>query len=286
MSRPLPIALVQYAAPRDRVIETFSERLRALRRVYSETRLFLYPEHHLSPVENFASEAEAAAACAEPIDGPRDAALASLAAELDIWLVPGSFFELGEDGRVYNTTAVYSPRGERVAAYRKIFPWRPHETLAAGSEFKVFDMPGVGRIGLSICYDAWFPESARHLAWMGAELILNVVKTPTGDRAQETVLARANAIANQVFVASVNAAAPDGIGRSLLVDPQGTVRQGTEDTGELVLGDVIDLDEVANVRRYGTAGVTRPWRQFDNVDTALDLPLYGGTLDPARWRRD
>lgn len=285
MSRPLPIALVQHPAPLESVMTTFADRLRALRRVHADTRLFVYPEHHLSPIESFDSEAEAAQACAERLDGPRDAALSSLARELDIWLAPGSFYELGGDGRIYNTAAVYAPDGTRVAAYRKVFPWRPHETLAAGSAFKVFDMPGVGRIGLSICYDAWFPESARHLAWMGAELILNVVKTPTADRAQETVLARANAIANQVFVASVNAAAPDGCGRSLLVDPQGTVRQSTEDDGAVVLSDVIDLDEVANVRRYGTAGVTRPWAQFDDVDTPLDLPLYGGTLDPARWRK-
>ena len=73
---------------------------------------------------------------------------------------------------------------------------------------------------MTVCYDAWFPEVSRQLAWMGAELLLNVALTPTGDRAQEVVLAQANAIVNQVFVASVNAAAPRGQGRSLLVDPQ------------------------------------------------------------------
>jgi predicted amidohydrolase len=173
--------------------------------------------------------------------------------------------------------------GRQVAAYRKVFPWRPYEKIAAGSEFVVFDMPGHGRVGLSICYDAWFPEAARHLAWMGAELILNVVKTPTADRVQEVVIARANAIMNQVFVASVNAASPDGLGRSLLVDPQGTVRLEADGSGPMVLSDVIDLDEVVNVRKYGTASVTRPWQQFAAGDESLELPLYSGRITPSVW---
>ena len=54
-------------------------------------------------------------------------------------------------------------------------------------------------------------------------MILNLVQTTTPDRAQELVLARANAIVNQVFVVSVNCAGPDGMGRSIVVDPEGAV---------------------------------------------------------------
>ncbi len=72
------------------------------------------------------------------------------------------------------------------------------------------DLAGIGRVGLNICYDAWFPEVSRQLAWMGAEVILNVVKTTAPDRRQELVLAKANAIVNQVFVVSVNCAGPAG----------------------------------------------------------------------------
>jgi predicted amidohydrolase len=53
--------------------------------------------------------------------------------------------------------------------------------------------------------------------------VLNVVRTDTVDRNQEIVLARANATVNQVFVASVNAADPSGLGHSVLVGPEGTV---------------------------------------------------------------
>ncbi|MBX6384205.1 MAG: carbon-nitrogen hydrolase family protein, partial [Microbispora sp.] len=149
--------------------------------------------------------------------------------------------------------------------------------------FVVADLPGVGRIGLSVCYDAWFPEVARHLAWLGAEVIVNPVMTTTADRAQELVLARANAIANQVFVVSVNTAAPVGTGRSLVADPEGRVRVEAGEAAT-VLTDVIDLDDVTRVRRHGTAGLNRVWSQFTDADPPLELPLYQGRIDPGRWK--
>lgn len=87
------------------------------------------------------------------------------AGDLGLWLVPGSVYERGADGRVYNTMPVYSPDGSRVASYRKVFPWRPYETCAPGSEFVVVDLGDHGRVGLSICYDAWFPRS--RVTWRG-----------------------------------------------------------------------------------------------------------------------
>lgn len=109
------------------------------------------------------------------------------------------------------------------------------------------------------------------------------MQTPTSDREQETVLARANALTNQVFLASVNAATPTGVGRSLLVDPEGRVRTRAPAAEECVLTDVIDLGETARVRHYGTAGLNRPWRQFRPGDAPLDLPLYSGRIDPSIW---
>jgi predicted amidohydrolase len=284
MSRPLPLALVQAEAKPSDNLWAFASDLEELTRVQRNTQLFVYPEAHLCGPNEGQGDAEMIEAAAEPLDGPRGRALAELAGDLKLWLAPGSIYERAADGRIYNTAVVYSPEGRLVASYRKVFPWRPYENVAQGSEFVVFDMADFGRIGLSICYDAWFPECSRHLAWMGAELILNVVKTPTADRAQEVVLARANAIVNQVFVASVNAATPDGLGRSILVDPQGRVRAEADGAESIVLSDVIDLDDVTHARTYGTASVTRPWQQFDGTNEAIELPLYSGRIDPSVWK--
>ena len=154
-----------------------------------------------------------------------------------------------------------APDGKLAASYRKIFPWRPFECFTPGDRFVVCDVPAVGRIGLAVCYDIWYPEVSRQLAWMGAEVIIFPAQTSTCDRAQELILARANAITNQVFVVSVNAAAPVGTGQSIVVDPEGLVR--TQASGEVptTLTDVIDLDEVDRVRTYGTCGLNRLWSQ-------------------------
>lgn len=285
MSRLLPVALVQAAPhPATAPIDLFTEAVEEHLAAAPQTRLVAYPELHLCGTRGRPAEKTAQLeAAAEPLDGPRGTRLAELAGDLGIWLLPGSVCERGADGALYNTATAYSPDGELVASYRKVFPWRPYEPYRPGDRFVVFDVPEVGRLGFSICYDAWFPEVARHLAWMGAEVIVNPVKTTTSDRAQELVLARANAIVNQVYVLSVNAATPDGAGRSLIVDPEGLVRVQADGTAEAVLTDVLDLDAVTRVRAYGTAGLNRMWSQFTDDDVPLDLPLYEGRIHPRRW---
>jgi predicted amidohydrolase len=286
MTSPLPLALVQTRAHSAGDTASFLTDVEELARQRPAVRLFVYPELHLcGPVMDADADQRTPSPeeLAEPLDGRRDKDLCGLAADLDIWLVPGSVYERGDDGRIYNTMPVYSPEGRRVASYRKIAPWRPYERCTPGSEFVVLDMGDHGRVGLTICYDAWFPEIARQLAWMGADLILNVVQTPTVDREQEVVLARANAIVNQVFVASVNSAGPTAIGRSLLVDPEGRVRTSSIAAEEVVLTDVLDLGEAARVREYGTAGLNRLWDQFQPGDSPLELPLYAGRIDPMSW---
>ncbi|MGC0387603.1 carbon-nitrogen hydrolase family protein [Streptomyces sp. SAI-129] len=288
MTSPLSICLVQSAAHQhlaDNGLHAFAADVRRVTRAHPGARLLAYPELHLCGHRPDEEPATVMTAAAEPLDGPRGARLADLARETGVWLVPGSVYERGADGLIYNTAPVYSPEGERVAAYRKIFPWRPYEATASGTEFVVFDMDGYGRVGLSICYDAWFPEVTRHLAWQGADLVLNLVRTPTVDRTQELVLARANAIVNQVAVASVNAAQPDGIGRSLVVDPEGRVRAEAESAADQIVTDVLDLGEARRVRTLGTAGLTRVWDPFTAGQAPLELPLYQGRIDAERWRR-
>lgn len=280
MSRELSLALVQDAAVSS--VAELSSRMRALVRQYPHTTLYVFPEHHLlggcDPWDP-----DDVARHAEPLDGPVCGELSALATELNVWLIPGSILERDPTGDLYNTMVVFSPTGELAASYRKIFPWRPVETVRPGSEFVTLPLNGTS-VGLTVCYDAWYPEVTRQLAWMGAELIVNTVLTPTADRAQEVVLAQANAITNQVYVASVNAAAPRGQGRSLLVDPQGRVLAAAVGAEPTVLPATIDLDEVRRTRTFGTAGVTRPWSQFTDADHPIELPVYGGRINPRTWR--
>lgn len=247
--------------------------------------MIVYPEYHTCGVDGATPDERTRQynEIAEPLGGPRVKRLGEVAKETGRWLLPGTVIERGPGGELWNTAVVFSPEGELVAAYHKMFPWRPFESWTPGREFVLFNIPDVGRFGLSICYDAWFPEVFRSLSWMGAEVILNPSLTTTCDRSQERVLLRANAIVNQVFVISVNSAWPTGTGRSAVVDPEGHVRTESDGETPVLLTDCIDLDDVARVRRYGTNALDRPWSHFHGGEPPIELPIYQGRIDPATW---
>lgn len=285
MSRILPVIAAQ-AAPLliGDPLAAFEREVRDTLSYLPGAKLVVFPELHLfgdgAPDQQ---RAEALQDSAEPLTGPRVKGLQEIAADLGIWLVPGSICERGEGGQLFNTQVVLSPEGEIAGHYRKIFPWRPFEPYDPGHEFVTVDLDGFGRAGLNICYDAWFPEVTRQLAWMGAEVIINVVKTTTPDREQELVLARANAITNQVFMVSVNCAGPTGRGRSVIVDPEGRVITEAASADPAVLTAQLDLSAVEHVRNNGTAGLNRMWSQFRPGEPAIELPVYQGRIDPATW---
>lgn len=208
---------------------------------------------------------------AEPIPGPLTDELCAVARTTGQWLIPGSMFEQ-EGDKMYNTAIAISPEGRIVAKYRKMFPWLPYESgTSPGNEFCVFDIPNVGRFGLCICYDMWFPEVSRQLAWMGAEVILQPTLTPTSDRELELAMARANALFNQCYFFSVNGIGEWGGGRSTLIDPDGRVLQQAS-TNQTFLTEIIDLDHVTRTREYGTLGLAQTIKQLR--DSGMRFPVY------------
>lgn len=212
---------------------------------------------------------------AETIPGPLTDTLCEIARRHRKWLIPGSMYETDGD-HLYNTSLVISPQGEIVAKYRKMFPWLPFESgTRAGDEFCVFDVPEVGRFGLCICYDSWFPETVRSLAWMGAEVIIHPTMTPTSDREMELVLNQANAIFNQCYFVDVNGVGPWGGGRSLIVDPDGRVLQKAGER-ETILTEILDLDNVKKSREYGSLGLCQLWKQLR--DYPREFPIYRNSI--------
>ncbi|MDT0195726.1 carbon-nitrogen hydrolase family protein [Arthrobacter sp. AB6] len=285
MQRILPLVAAQ-ARPRliGEPVSAFADEVKAALEAQLHSKLVVFPELHLFGDENpDLQRTEILQESAEPLDGPRVKELKQLAKDLNIWLVPGSVCERGPEEQLFNTQLVLSPEGELAGYYRKIFPWRPFEPYDPGDKFTTVDLPGIGRVGLNICYDAWYPEVSRQLAWMGAEVILNVVKTTTPDRKQELVLAKANAIVNQVFMVSVNCAGPTGQGKSIIVDPEGnTLAEALEDQPQLLTAE-LDLAAVERVRTHGTENLNRPWSQFREGEPAVELPVYQGRINPATW---
>jgi len=259
-------------------LEQFEERVRSLRELFDGLELVVAPELHLMAIPPLLEKEAPLETLAVDVPGELTERLGALARETGLWLIPGSVYERAGDG-VANTAVVLSPGGELIASYRKCFPWQPYETTQPGTRTVCFDIDGVGRFGLAICHDGAFPEVFRSLAWQGAEAIFQVTLTGTSDRDAEVVIARANAIVNQVAVVNVNAAAPVGNGRSLVIDAEGAVRYEAG-TAEEVVTAVLDLDAVARVRDRGSFGLNRLWEEMDRVGPGLDLPMYGGRYRP------
>lgn len=285
MTRRIRIAAVQAAPVQlDDSLDTWAKDVAG---IVAEHRpdLIVYPELHLFGADDADLEAQNAKLreSAITLDDASDR-FGAVARKHGIWLLPGTICERSDRADPYNTAVLFDPEGRIHASYRKVFPWRPSEPYLPGDRFVVTELPGFGQMGLSICYDAWFPEVTRHLSWQGAEVVLNVVKTTTPDRPQEVVLARANSIVNQTFTVSVNVAGPIGVGQSVIVGPEGEVLAEAIDADPTVLCVDLDLDAVARVRRDGTAGSVTPWQHFRPGDEPISLPMYAGRIDPQTWR--
>ena len=223
-----------------------------------------------------------ATAHAQQLPGPAEDAFVAMARENGLWLVNGSLFERDGDA-IYNTTTVIAPDGHVVARHRKVYPFYPYEQgVAGGAEATVFDVPGVGRFGLAICYDIWFPELIRTLAWRGAEVILNPVMTNTIDREVELAIVRAAAATNQACVVSVNVAGDLGNGRSLVAGPGGEVIHQAG-TGREIIAVDLDLAHVRRCRERGWHGLGQPLKSLRDGPQTFEAYARGPAASPA-WQ--
>ncbi len=209
---------------------------------------------------------------AQPLPGPSEDAFRDAARRHGVWVVPGSLYETAGE-LVYNTTPVISPQGEVVGRHRKLFPFQPYEPgVSAGTAPLVFDIPEVGRFGVSICYDMWFPETSRWLSFEGVEVILHPTLTDTVDRDVELAIVRATAAQNQCYVLDVNGVGDGGTGRSLFVGPAGDVLHVAGSSPQ-VFAIEIDLDRVSRGREVGLRGLGQPLKSFR--DRSFSFPCYG-----------
>ena len=201
-------------------------------------------------------------ATAEPIGtGQAMDAMSRWAKEHSIYVVGGSITELHDDGSLTNTCAVHSPSGELVAEYRKIHlfdvdlgteSYRESDLERAGEHIVTVDVDG-WVVGLSICFDLRFPELYRILALKGANLlVVPAAFTMMTGRDHWEPLLRARAIENQTYVLAANEYGThhEGkrtYGRSMVIDPWGTVVAQAHD-GEAIVLATIEASRVDDVR--------------------------------------
>lgn len=216
---------------------------------------------------------------AKKLPGDEEQRFQKMARKHGIWLVAGSLFEKTDAG-IYNTCPVINPEGIVVTRHRKLFPFRPFESgVEDGDQFVVFDVPGVGRFGVCICYDMWFPEVPRTLTAMGAEVILHPVLTGTNDRDIELNMARAFGAIFQSYIVDINGLGVGGVGQSCIIDPAGRVVHQAGTTDEFLVAE-LDINSVRRQREAGLRSLGQPLKSFR--DSSVEFAVY----HRRKWRDD
>jgi N-carbamoylputrescine amidase len=293
MNAPLTVAVVQQRWTGDRASMIQSSFDRVTDAADRGARLIVLQELHTGPyfcqhedVANFA--------LAEPIPGPSTAAFSALAKTLGVVLVT-SLFERRAPGLHHNTAVVFDSDGSIAGMYRKM-----HIPDDPGFTEKFYFTPGdlgftpiatsVGKLGVLVCWDQWYPEAARLMAMAGAELLIYPTAIgwnptdPADEKARQRdawiTIQRAHAVANGLPVLVPNRCgnepAPDGgpgidfWGSSFITGPQGEILAQAGSDGEDTLLAVIDPARTANVRQWW------PFFRDRRIDAYTDLTR--------RWR--
>ncbi|WP_059011216.1 carbon-nitrogen hydrolase family protein [Streptomyces specialis] len=194
-------------------------------------------------------------------DGPEIRRLAALAGEMT---VVAGYCEAGADGRRYNSAVCVTGDGV-LGNHRKVHqPLGEDASYASGDRFHAFDTPA-GRIGMMICYDKAFPESARALALDGAQIGVCVSAWP-GARTNATahleedrwkrrfdLFDRARALENQIVWLSANQSGTFGslrfVGSAKIVDPGGEILADTGVTAGLAVAGIDVAAALETARR-------------------------------------
>ena len=285
----LRVGLVQQRCTNDRQ-ENIDKSIAGLREAAAQgARLAVLQELHCGPYF-CQTEDTTCFDLAEPIPGPGTEIFAKVARELNLVIVT-SLFERRAPGLYHNTAVVLEADGSIAGRYRKM-----HIPDDPGYYEKFYFTPGdlgfmpiatsVGRLGVLVCWDQWYPEAARLMAMAGAELLIypTAIGFDPGDPASEQArqreawmtIQRGHAVANGIPVVSVNRvgfeADPSGVGsgaqfwgHSFVAGCQGELLAVADGEREQVL--VVDLDQARSeqVRRIW------PFLRDRRVDAYDDL---------------
>ncbi len=250
--------------------------------------LVILPELHLGPYF-CQNENHNTFDLAEPIPGPSTEVLSDIARQLKIVIV-ASLFEKRAAGLYHNTAVVFDKDGSMAGKYRKM-----HIPDDPGFYEKYYFTPGdlgftpiqtsIGKLGVLVCWDQWFPEAARLMALAGADLLIYPTAIgwdPEDNSAEQKrqldawiTIQRAHAVANGMPVISCNRIgleqAPDNTGsikfwgNSFIAGPQGEILDYADDQESKLLITSLDKSNSERVRRIW------PFLRDRRIDAYPDL---------------
>ena len=219
------------------------------------SQLVIFPECALT---GYCFESlEEAAPFAEPVDGPSASIIAEACRETNTHAVVGFIEKDATD--FYNAAMLIGPNG-LVGCYRKVhLPYLGVDRFLTPGDrpFAIFELP-FGRVGVNICYDASFPEAARALKLLGAELVILPTNWPGGAWRTAEFVVNTRAHENHFNFAAVNRVGTERgwkfIGRSKVIDFNGDTLAEASGEGEEILFVGVDLQQANNNRIVNVAG--------------------------------
>jgi predicted amidohydrolase len=276
--RKVRIACVQMQPTIGKVEDNVAHSIELINRALEQgATLVVLPE--LSNTGYMFSSREEAFALAEPIPGgPTVKAWSEIAARHRLHLVAGICERNG--AKLFNSAVLIGPNGY-IGTFRKVHLWNEENLYFEPGDlgFPVYHT-AIGRIGMAICYDGWFPETFRLAALQGADIVCvptNWVPIPgqaPGREAMANILAMAAAHSNSIYVACADRVGTERgqpfEGQSLIVGPTGWPVAGpaSRDKEEIVIADIA----------LGEARRARNWNAFNQVLRDRRSDVYGEML--------
>lgn len=190
---------------------------------------------------------------AEPIPGPTTSRIAAMAQELGVYVILPMIEKGKMPGIVYNSAAFIGKDGTVQGAYRKVHAYSTEgHYFTAGNTYPVFNTE-FGKIGIMICYDMGFPETARMLTLQGAEIIFVPSAWCQEDEDIWDINIPCRALENRVFVAAVNRVGQEGEdlvmhGKSKIADTRGKTLVEAARFQEDLIFATVDLDDLVPAR--------------------------------------
>ena len=157
---------------------------------------------------------------------------------------------------IYNTAVLLGADGQEIGRYHKVQLPLQEQARTHGDEFPVFDVPGIGTLGMCICYDMIFPETTRALALAGADIVFHLTMGGASMAQGDASLAAFRTRAADNFIYVVVAFRGGG---SLIISPQGQIlAEGANEPDAVVCADI----DLASGRDAGDAlgGITSDFR--------------------------
>ena len=188
----------------------------------------------------------------ESVPGPTTDRMGALAKELGVYIILPMNERGSMTGIMHNSAVLLNKQGEVQGVFRKVHAYATERYyFTDGNQYPVFDTE-YGKIGIMICYDMGFPETARMLTLQGAEIILVPSAWCQEDEDTWDINIPARALENRVFIAAVNRVGDEDdltmFGKSKVAGIRGETLSEAARFQEEVLVVTVDLDELAKGR--------------------------------------